>query len=132
MKLIKSVKNSEHFGIFLRFPINSLLSFLIRFLSLYFFVDLLSYDYNTIYLISYVYILCQSYFVQKFIVQRSSENNFIKFLLTNFILGFVEYTMIYCLQLFFNYYSYSLILAGLFIYFLRFYFYTFKIFKKRS
>mgnify|MGYP001309118888 CR=1 FL=1 len=131
MKLIKNFKKSEYLKIFLRFPINSLLSFLIRFLSLYFFVDLLSYNYNTIYLTTYFYIMCQSYFVQKFIVQRRSGNNFKKFLLTNIILGFVEYAMIYCLQIFFNYYySSSLIIAGLVIYFFRFYFYTFKIFNR--
>ena len=130
MKLKKNFKNNEYFKIFLKFPINSLLSFLIRFLSLYFFVDLLFYDYNTIYLITYFYIICQSYFVQKFVIQRSSENNFVKFLFTNIILGFVEYTMIYYLQIFFNYYSSSLIVAGLVIYFFRFYFYTFKIFNR--
>ena len=131
MKLVKNFKKSEYLKIFLKFPINSLLSFSIRFLSLYFFVDILSYDYNTIYLITYFYIVCQSYFVQKFIVQRSSKNNFKKFLLTNIILGFVEYAMIYCLQIFFNYYySFSLVIAGLVIYFFRFYFYTFKIFNR--
>ena len=132
-KVLEIIKKNEYLQIFLKFPINSALSFLIRFLCLYFFVDLLNYNYDTIYLVSYVYIVCQSYLIQKYFVQKSSENNFFKFFFTNIFLGFFEYALIFVLQIFFNsYYSYMLIVSAILIYFFRFYIYTFKIFKKNK
>ena len=131
MKFLKILKSNEYFKIFLKFPINSFLSFLIRFFSLYFFVDILKYNYSTVYLNTYLYILFQSYLIQKYFVQKSSENNFIKFFFANIFLGFFEYGLIYILQLFFNsYYSFMFIVAAVVIYFFRFYIYTFKIFNK--
>ena len=130
MKLFEILSDSKYFKIFLRFPINSLLSFVIRFVSLYFLVDLLNYDYTSIYLITYLYIICQSYVIQKYFVQKSRENTFTKFLFSNIVLGILEYTLIYFLQIFFSsYYSYMFLVAAAIIYFLRFYIYTFKIFK---
>lgn len=130
MKLFEILSGSKYFKIFLRFPINSLLSFVIRFVSLYFLVDLLNYNYTSIYLITYLYFICQSYVIQKYFVQKSRENTFTKFLVSNIVLGILEYTMIYFLQIFFSsYYSYMFLVAATIIYFLRFYIYTFKIFK---
>ena len=131
MKLFEILSDSKYFKIFLRFPINSLLSFVIRFVSLYFLVDLLNYDYTSIYLITYLYIICQSYVIQKYFVQKSRENAFTKFLFSNIVLGILEYTLIYFLQIFFSsYYSYMFLIAAAIIYLLRFYIYTFKIFKR--
>lgn len=130
-KFNKNIKGNKYLKIFLKFPINSFISFIFRFLSLYFFVDLLNYDYNAIYLLTYVYIVFQSYFVQKYFVQRSSEKKFVKFFVTNILLGLIEYTLIYIIQLFFySYYSSAFIFSAIIIYFFRFYIYTFIIFKK--
>ena len=130
MKLFEILSGSKYFKIFLRFPINSLLSFVIRFVSLYFLVDLLNYDYTSIYLITYLYIICQSYVIQKYFVQKSRENTFTKFLFSNIVIGVFEYALIYFLQIFFSsYYSYMFLIAAAVVYFLRFYIYTFKIFQ---
>lgn len=123
--------DKKYIKIFLKFPINSFLSFLIRFSSIYFFVDFLGYSYTTVYLVSYLYIVCQSYLIQKHFIQKSIENKFTKFLISNIFLGFFEFLLIYILQLFFNAnYSQLLVVAAIIIYFIRFYIYTFKIFKK--
>ena len=130
MKLIKVIKEREILKIFLKFPISSFLSFLIRFLSLYFLVDLLEYNYNAVYIITYIYVVIQSYLIQKYFVQKSSQDAFIKFFISNIFLGILEYGMISALQLFFNsYYSLMLVVSAIIIYFIRFYIYTFKIFK---
>lgn len=129
MKFTEVIKDRKYFKIFLRFPINSILSFIIRFSSLFFLVDLLNYDYTLVYLISYLYIICQSYLIQKFIVQKSRKGSFKKFLYSNIIIGIFEYSLIYFLQMLFNtFYVYMFLIAALIVYFLRFYIYTFKIF----
>ena len=129
MKFTEVIKDRKYFKIFLRFPINSILSFIIRFSSLFFLVDLLNYDYTLVYLISYLYIICQSYLIQKFIVQKSRKGSFTKFLYSNIIIGIFEYSLIYFLQMLFNTsYVYMFLIAALIVYFLRFYIYTFKIF----
>lgn len=131
MKILEYIRNNEILKIFLKFPINSFISFLIRFSTLYFFVDLLEYNYSRVYLITYLYIVFQSYFIQKYFVQKSSHSNFLQFFFTNILLGIFEYGLIYTLQIFFDsYYSFMLIITAIIIYLFRFYFYTFKIFKK--
>ena len=130
MKFSEIKSDNKYLKIFLRFPVSSLLSFIIRFFSLYLFVDLLKYDYTSVYLIVYLYVVGQSYLIQKYFVQKSKENNFTKFLFSNIVLGIFEYLMIYFLQIFFNsYYAYMFLVTALRIYLLRFYIYTFKIFK---
>lgn len=130
MRITEILKSKKYIKIFLKFPINSILSFVVRFFSLYFLVDILNYSYTVVYCSTYLYVVFQSYLVQKYLIQKSSANNFLKFLITNLILGFFEFSIIYVLQLQFNsYYSYLLIFAASIIYFIRFYIYTFKIFK---
>lgn len=130
MKFLKIFADRKYFRIFLRFPINSLLSFVIRFFSLYFLVDIYNFDYTLVYITTYSYIIFQSYLLQKYFVQKSMKSNFILFLFSNIVIGIFEYALIYFLQIFFSsYYSYMLFVAAAVVYLLRFYIYTFKIFK---
>ena len=130
MKKLDKFVNDRNLKVFFRFPVNSFLSFFIRFFSLYFFVDLMKYNYIAIYLSTYLYVIFQSYLIQKYYVQKSIENKLFKFFTTNLFLGLIEALLIYILENLLNYYySYMLIISAIFMYFLRYYLYTFKIFK---
>lgn len=131
MKKLDKFVNDRNLKVFFRFPVNSFLSFFIRFFSLYFFVDLMKYNYIAIYLSTYLYVIFQSYLIQKYYVQKSIENKLFKFFTTNLFLGLIEALLIYILENLLNYYySYMLIISAIFMYFLRYYLYTFKIFTK--
>lgn len=131
MKKLVKFANSSHVKAFFRFPVNSFLSFFIRFFSLYFFVDLMKFNYIAIYLSTYLYVIFQSYLIQKYYVQKSTDNKLFKFFTTNLFLGLIEALLIYILENLLNYYySYMLIISAIFMYFLRYYLYTFKIFTK--
>lgn len=131
MKKLDKFVNDRNLKVFFRFPVNSFLSFFVRFFSLYFFVDLMKYNYIAIYLSTYLYVIFQSYLIQKYYVQKSIENKLFKFFTTNLFLGLIEALLIYILEnLLKYYYSYMLIISAIFMYFLRYYLYTFKIFTK--
>ena len=79
MRITEILKSKKYIKIFLKFPINSILSFVVRFFSLYFLVDILNYSYTVVYCSTYLYVVFQSYLVQKYLIQKSSANNFLKF-----------------------------------------------------
>lgn len=80
MKKLYKFVNGRNLKIFFRFPVNSFLSFFVRFFSLYFFVDLMKYNYLAIYFSTYLYVILQSYLIQKYYIQKSTENKFLNFL----------------------------------------------------
>jgi hypothetical protein len=121
---------SLNFEKIIKYPLNSILSFLIRFLIILIFVDLLNFNFETIFFISYIYLIIQSYFIQKKYIFKFDENRLSIFIIVNLILGLLEYFILELLRLkFIIYYSVLVILTTAILFFLRFYIYNFKIFK---
>lgn len=125
--------NKQLFIKFAKFPINSILSFLIRFLSILIFVDLLNLDFNLIYSISYIYVIIQSYFIQKKFIFKSGSSKFFKFLTFNLFIAICEYAIIIFLRQYYQiYFSLLIISLSVFTYLTRFCVYEFIIFKNKS
>ena len=57
----------------------------------FFFADYLQYEFLKVYLSGYVYVLIQSYTISRFIVFKSKEKNYIKFIITNILFSLFGY-----------------------------------------
>ena len=113
-----------------KYLLNSILSATSMFSITFFFADYLQYEFLKVYLSGYVYVLIQSYTISRFIVFKSKEKNFIKFIITNILFSLFGYFGAIFIEenTFFNY-AFSYLSIGFFTFVIRYLLYKNIIFK---
>ena len=113
-----------------KYLLNSILSATSMFSITFFFADYLQYEFLKVYLSGYVYVLIQSYTISRFIVFKSKEKNYIKFIITNILFSLFGYFGAIFIEenTFFNY-AFSYLSIGFFTFVIRYLLYKNIIFK---
>ena len=113
-----------------KYLLNSILSATSMFIITYFFADYLKFDFLKVYLSGYVYVLIQSYTISRFLVFKSREKNYIKFIITNILFSLFGYFGAIFIEenTFFNY-AFSYLSIGFFTFVIRYLLYKNIIFK---
>jgi len=113
-----------------KYLFNSMLSAASMFIITFTFADYLQYEFLKVYLSGYVYVLIQSYTISKFIVFKSKEKNYIKFIITNILFSLFGYFGAIFIEenTFFNY-AFSYLSIGFFTFVIRYLLYKNIIFK---
>lgn len=105
----------------LKFQANSLLSVSLRSTAIYIFTDLMNIDYALVFWISFFLVTTNSYFIQKkFVFNSNKENTFGRYALVTISLGILEYLISDYFRPLMNLNVFAFLLAGLFIFILRF------------
>lgn len=107
--------------LYIKYQLNSFLSVFLRSSLIYIFSDILSYDYSTIFWITFILVSTNSFFIQKkFVFKSDDRNSLLRFVQIAILLGLLEYFISYYLLDFFNLNVFAFLIAGFGIYILRF------------
>tara|TARA_B100000214_G_scaffold313767_1_gene246476 strand:+ start:333 stop:689 length:357 start_codon:yes stop_codon:yes gene_type:complete len=105
----------------LKFQANSLLSVSLRSAAIYIFTDLMSVNYTMIFWISFFLVTTNSYFIQKkFVFNSNREKSFQRYAVVTISLGVLEYLISNYFRPILDLNVFAFLLAGLFIFILRF------------
>ena len=124
--LLKRAINSRK----MRYIANSFLSVSTRFLLTFYFADYLNWDFTGVYIFAYIYVLLQSYLINKLLIFKPNDNNLLGFIGINLLISVIEYLCINQLEssTFINY-SLSTLVIGLITFISRYLIYENIIFK---
>lgn len=114
----------------MRYLANSSLSVSTRFLLTFYFADYLNWDFTGVYIFAYIYVLLQSYLINKLLIFKPNDNNLLGFIGINLLISVIEYLCINQLEssTFINY-SLSTLVIGLITFISRYLIYENIIFK---
>lgn len=114
----------------MRYLANSFLSVSTRFLLTFYFADYLNWDFTEVYIFTYIYVLLQSYLINKLLIFKPNSNNLLGFIAVNLLISGVEYFCINQLEssTFLNY-SFATLVIGLMTFITRYLIYRNIIFK---
>lgn len=114
----------------MRYLANSSLSVSTRFLLTFYFADYLNWDFTGVYIFTYIYVLLQSYVINKLLIFKPNDNNLLGFMGINLLISVIEYLCINQLEssTFINY-SLSTLVIGLITFISRYLIYENIIFK---